>query len=607
MFTYGFYNSLNGDRKYDATQISSIFDGIILDGVFANYGEMLATIPGTGMQVGVKTGRAWFKHTWNLNDTLLILAIDPADTLRPRIDSVVLEVNANTEVRANTIKIVKGNPATSPVPPTMIHDGLIDQYRLANVTVPAAAISIVANNIAITIGTDETPYVTSPLKAMSIQDLFQQWNGEFEEWFKNIKLALTDDVVSNLQYQIDERVKITDKAIASDYLNKTPNKWVDTEGLAVQTDMLWNTLSQALGGSAQITVTLKAANGKPIRNTEVVGVYATPDMTGWAKTDASGIAIGYFKLGTHQIGVAKTLDMNEKLITVTHEDPKPFEKIIDGITTNNFAKITTTTKNCRFSGNVKQLDLTIVGGGAGGGNMIEYNADLPLTAHAGGGGGGGVYVKENVSFTPHTDYTAVIGSGGTENSNGGASSFISLSATGGQTGSIAYAVTDIGPGGVSGTPTSGKGGNGSAANEQYNDTHTWLYVGYAGGYAGSVGIKGYSSFTDMVEYGSGGGGCGGYMGGGNGGGPNAGNGADTCTILFYNNSTSTWRPSTPSIRDGSSAVANTGCGGGGGGYARSGSVNSQTGTVTWKPPTLANGGSGGSGVITMRMHLHTEE
>ncbi len=32
--TFGFYNSVNGDRKYDAIQMSSIFDGIIRDGVF---------------------------------------------------------------------------------------------------------------------------------------------------------------------------------------------------------------------------------------------------------------------------------------------------------------------------------------------------------------------------------------------------------------------------------------------------------------------------------------------------------------------------------------------------------------------------------------------
>ena len=34
--TYGFYNSKNRDRRYDAIQMSSIFDGIIIQRRFSN-------------------------------------------------------------------------------------------------------------------------------------------------------------------------------------------------------------------------------------------------------------------------------------------------------------------------------------------------------------------------------------------------------------------------------------------------------------------------------------------------------------------------------------------------------------------------------------------
>lgn len=46
MFTFGFYDSLNGDRRYSTSQMSEIFDGIIQDGVYSNVGEALMTIPG---------------------------------------------------------------------------------------------------------------------------------------------------------------------------------------------------------------------------------------------------------------------------------------------------------------------------------------------------------------------------------------------------------------------------------------------------------------------------------------------------------------------------------------------------------------------------------
>ena len=35
-FTYGFYNALDHDRKYNAEQISRIFDTLLNDGVFSN-------------------------------------------------------------------------------------------------------------------------------------------------------------------------------------------------------------------------------------------------------------------------------------------------------------------------------------------------------------------------------------------------------------------------------------------------------------------------------------------------------------------------------------------------------------------------------------------
>ena len=54
--TYGFYNSLNGDRKYNAEQVSSLFDGLIIDGVFASVGMAFAVKATTGITVNVGIG-----------------------------------------------------------------------------------------------------------------------------------------------------------------------------------------------------------------------------------------------------------------------------------------------------------------------------------------------------------------------------------------------------------------------------------------------------------------------------------------------------------------------------------------------------------------------
>ena len=50
--TYGFYNSINGDRKYNALEMSSIFDGIIVDGVYMSIGDALNVKSSGGMEIG---------------------------------------------------------------------------------------------------------------------------------------------------------------------------------------------------------------------------------------------------------------------------------------------------------------------------------------------------------------------------------------------------------------------------------------------------------------------------------------------------------------------------------------------------------------------------
>lgn len=141
--SFGFYNSRNHDRVYDAVQVSSIFDGIIQDGIIQTYRDAFAVSKTGGMYLSVAAGRAWFNHTWTLNDAAIQLQVS-ASGAQPRIDSVVLEVDITN--RTNSIKIVRGTPASSPQPPTLRNDSTYDdgvhQYRLANVSIPAGATEI---------------------------------------------------------------------------------------------------------------------------------------------------------------------------------------------------------------------------------------------------------------------------------------------------------------------------------------------------------------------------------------------------------------------------------------------------------------------------------
>lgn len=224
---YGFFNSIDGDRRYDALDMSSIFDGIIEDGVFATIGNIFAVTPGEGLQVVVDTGKAWFDHTWTSNDAPIPLGLDTPDITLARYDAVVLEVNNEQNVRANSIKIVKGTAASDPQKPELLQTGTVKQHVLAYVKVLPGSTSVAANNIEIQVGKDSCPFVTGPLETVPIDTLFARWESEFDDWFEHIKSSLEGDVALNLQKQIDERVKIADKATEPDIETGTDDeKWM---------------------------------------------------------------------------------------------------------------------------------------------------------------------------------------------------------------------------------------------------------------------------------------------------------------------------------------------------------------------------------------------
>lgn len=224
--TSGFYNSLNHDRTYDAIQMSSIFDGIIMDGVYQSIGDAFSVKATTGNNITVGTGRAWFNHSWTLNDALLPIELEDSELLLDRYDAVVLEINGTDEVRENSIKVIKGTPASSPQYPTLTKSGGVYQYPLAYILRGAESTSVTQANITNRIGTEDCPFVTGPLNVISIDFIVDQWGAQwaewlqeneallntwmsenqeqFESWFENLQVTLAGDVAANLAAQILE-------------------------------------------------------------------------------------------------------------------------------------------------------------------------------------------------------------------------------------------------------------------------------------------------------------------------------------------------------------------------------------------------------------------
>lgn len=191
----GFFNSLNGDRKYNTAQMSAIFDGLIIDGVFASIGTAFAVKAAGGLTVNVGIGKAWFDHTWTVNDSILPMTAPEAEVLLDRIDAVVLEVNGMKSVRNNTIKFVKGNPSSAPSRPTLTNEGNVHQYPLCYIYRKYGTAVINQADITPMVGTESTPFVTGILQTISLDELLGKWQDELDR-FTDARSKEVDDWIA---------------------------------------------------------------------------------------------------------------------------------------------------------------------------------------------------------------------------------------------------------------------------------------------------------------------------------------------------------------------------------------------------------------------------
>ena len=186
--TYGFFDSINGDRTYNADQISEYFLKLISNGVFATPSTSMQVIATTGLNVKVSAGWGFINCKWIKNDNDYSLQLDAADTTFARIDRVVLHLDTTPENRHIAIQIKKGTAAATPTAPALTRTGGVYELSLAQIAVAANATAITQANI-----TDERAdtsvcgYITGLIDQIDTTNLFAQFTAAFETWFESIK------------------------------------------------------------------------------------------------------------------------------------------------------------------------------------------------------------------------------------------------------------------------------------------------------------------------------------------------------------------------------------------------------------------------------------
>lgn len=147
----GFFDAhlVNGeyDRVYLAESFAKYFASFIGNGIFGGKSNelMVQQKAAADMSIRVLSGQAWINGYWYENDNELSIAIDVADGVLNRIDSIVLRWD-NYE-RVIRLAVKKGTSATNPSAPIIQRGSDYYELKLADVYVKAGAVAITQADI----------------------------------------------------------------------------------------------------------------------------------------------------------------------------------------------------------------------------------------------------------------------------------------------------------------------------------------------------------------------------------------------------------------------------------------------------------------------------
>lgn len=182
MERYSFFDDVNGDREYTASDFSSFFSAILSSGVLSNLSTNLQVLATEGnYNITVKSGIGFISgHYYNLT-TDMDFTLDTADGVLNRKDLVVLQLDLNNRLMRTYVK--KGTTSSNPVAPTVQRDDVIYELALAEIYIGAGATSISQVNVTDTrMDSTRCGYVDS-LITVDTSTIFNQ----YQLWFQSVQ------------------------------------------------------------------------------------------------------------------------------------------------------------------------------------------------------------------------------------------------------------------------------------------------------------------------------------------------------------------------------------------------------------------------------------
>ena len=223
------------DRAYVAKQFMDYFSLFVGNGVFVSPTNQLMVVPGAGRTVIVSTGWAFINGGWYNNDSELLVEIPANNSSTNRVDSIRVRYSAAD--RKISVVLISGETG-------VVRGDTIWDLEIAQIITTPGFTTISAAYIS-DMRTDENVcgFVKGLLEVVSTNDLFNQFQGIFEEWFDTVKNQVTGDLAIRLQQEFDmlndnveqyqQNVNQTVEQYKSD-TNKTVNEYKsDTDQMII--------------------------------------------------------------------------------------------------------------------------------------------------------------------------------------------------------------------------------------------------------------------------------------------------------------------------------------------------------------------------------------
>ncbi len=263
MWDYGFFNSVNGDRLYNAEQMSNIFEGLITNGVFESVGNKLAVQPNSGMTIQIATGRGWFSKRWVANDTPYLIALEASDVTLNRYAAVCVKVDTTNSAREAVPYIKYSDFATAPVKPTMTRTETVNEYCLAYVYIEAGASAITAADIEDTrANTDLCGWVTGLIEQLDTTTLFEQFTALFNDWFNGLQDTINENTEAVLVAAMPVGVAVSLSALGWTATGAGYTQSVEVSGMNTTKSVFVTPTDASVTGysAAEIRCTAQGAN-----------------------------------------------------------------------------------------------------------------------------------------------------------------------------------------------------------------------------------------------------------------------------------------------------------------------------------------------------------